>query len=145
MSYIKDDDKKPAYDILLAVLESIGCKLFQCQQQWFVIGLNRINDDVVLFHKYQNSNILKLEFVEEVTLTRSIVKKVFEASPSITVIPPLKKMTTTWDAENEDNLIPEDVVTHLPVNIETDIEDRTPKYWSLQTDKDLRKRTCTQS
>ena len=128
-SYLEKDDKKSSYDILIAVLESIGCKLFQYQQQWIVVGINLMNATEITFSKYTIASDLSLQYVEEVLVVRNILRKRFYATPSITVLSPLKTMTTTWDADNTKSLIPEDVVSHYPVNINTDINDRTVKYW----------------
>ena len=134
-SYIDEDDKKPVYDILLAVLKSIGCKLFQYKEQWLVVGINRINDVEITFYKYVNSAILKLEYVEDVTIERQIIKKRFLETPLISVVPLLKKMTTTWSAEHSDFLIPEDVIGYYPDNLADDVAFVDVKYWEMVTSK----------
>lgn len=135
--YDNDGKKLPAFEILEKVIISIGCRLFQYKNQWLVVGLNRINDAVIQFKKYTVDPALVLNYIEDVTLERTLMNKMFLASPSISLIPPLKKMVTTWDAANSELLIPEDVVTHFPVNIQSNIEDRTAKYWQENFIKDI--------
>ena len=135
--YLDDGDKKSTYDILVAVLESIGCKLFQYEQQWVIVGLNRINDSEINFSKYNVTSLLELVYLEDEVLTRKIIDRVFYATPMITVLPPLKKMVATWAADNVNNLIPEDAIGHLPVNVANDVNDRTLKYWQKIGDKNF--------
>jgi hypothetical protein len=136
-SYKKDNDKKDAYSILLACLESIGCKLFQYKNQWIIVGLNRINDTEINFKKFEITSTLTLNYLGEQIITRNIIKGNFLATPIIEVLSPLQKMEITWDAGNAENLIPLDAVTHLPINIDTDISDRSIKYWETFTDKSI--------
>jgi hypothetical protein len=102
-----------------------------------IIGLNRINEDVITFKRFEITNIFNLNYVGEEVITRNIIKANFFATPIIQVLSPLQKMEIVWDANNAENLIPEDAVSHLPVNIDTDIDDRTVKYWQTFTDDGL--------
>ena len=136
-SYNNKGDKLFAYDVIKKMLVSIGCRLFQYKNQWVVVGLNRINDAEIVFKKYTVDSLLALNYIEEITLTRTIINKKFLSSPTISLIPPLKNVVTTWNQKNSKFLIPEDVVAHYPVDIDTDIDDRTAKYWTLQTDQSI--------
>ncbi|WP_435263452.1 hypothetical protein [Tenacibaculum sp. nBUS_03] len=43
------------YEVMLACLESLGCKLVQVNSQWYVLGLNRFSEQEITFHRYSYS------------------------------------------------------------------------------------------
>jgi hypothetical protein len=132
-----EDDKKSYYDVLVLCLQSIGCTLFLQDNVWYIIGLARFKDSSWVCRRYVYDDYLVLNFDSEVVVDRAVVDVVFEANPIISVAPPVKKVTTVWDAEKTKTLIPEGVVTHLPAGIDVDIDDRTVLYWGLETNKSI--------
>lgn len=132
-----EDDQLDAYSILNKCVEAIGCKLFQYENQWILVGINRVNHVTIEFQKFEVSAALEMQYVENVIIDRNIIEKPFLANPTITVIPELRGVKTSFENKNSEFLIPEDVVTHMPVNFATDVNDRTLKYWSLQSTKNF--------
>lgn len=126
-------DIEAAYDVLLHCLKGIGCCLFQINYAWHIIGLNKLKEPELVLKKYTINSGLTLDYVGVVNYNREVVTDSFIASPSVTIIPPLKKVSVVWQHEGEEFLIPEDVVSHWPVNIGSDVNDRTPKYWQTVT------------
>jgi len=55
----------------------------------------------------------------------------FEASPTISMQPPLYEMTVDWDTEDEFDLLPEDVVYQFPLN--PGVVDYDVRYWKQYT------------
>lgn len=103
-SYSKDSSKKSCYDILVLMLESIGCKLFQYNNQWVICGLNHINFLSIAFKKYGFNSVFELNYLGSVTIDRNLVDADLLETPEISVIPVLNEMTTTWDAEMREDL-----------------------------------------
>ncbi|TVZ55595.1 hypothetical protein OD91_0850 [Lutibacter sp. Hel_I_33_5] len=136
-SYLEGEDKKSVYDVLVDLLTSIGCKLFQYNNQWMIIGINRINHTTILFKKYAPDAQMVLKYVEDVTLERSILNNKFFATPTISIVPPLQSVTTTWNHNNDTSLVPADIITHLPKNLVTDVADETVLYWQKKGSKNF--------
>lgn len=134
----KDADKeeiKDAHTVLDSVLKSIGCALFLFNGAWYVIGINKFKERAITFIKYTQNADAELEFNSLFNLVRPVLQTKFIASPVVSVLPPLQKMETVWDWKPSEYLMPEDVVTHLPVNLDTDPDDLTAKYWNVITNK----------
>lgn len=136
-SYIDGDDKMSVYDILVAILESIGCRLFTVNQIWYVVGISQFNDSSISAFRYDINELFEIADTQTVSITREVLKEPFFATPQITMLPPIKKVTVIWDRDLNENLIPEDVVTHYPLYYDTDVDDRTPKYWQNHTDESV--------
>lgn len=134
-----DDKKVPksAGDVLENVLVSIGCSIFLYNNAWYIIGLNKYKETTLSFSKYTLDGNKDLVFDSQVNSARDLLTTKFVAHPSVAILPPLKKVETDWDWDASVILIPDDVVTALPVNIDSNIEDRTSKYWNLTTDESL--------
>tara|TARA_R110001632_G_scaffold137804_2_gene253419 strand:+ start:9870 stop:12818 length:2949 start_codon:yes stop_codon:yes gene_type:complete len=136
-SYIDGEDRMSVYDILEAVLKSIGCRLFTFEGVWYVIGVSLLQEKTITAYKYAVDEIFTILPAEEVTITREVLIEPFFATPTITMLPPAKVVNSLWDMKLVEYLIPEDVVSHYPVNYATDVEDRTPKYWVNTTDESV--------
>jgi len=135
-AYTDDSGKqKGTFDVLESCLSSIGAKLFLLDGVWYIIGINKFKEKALVFSKYVLGAFDILEYHSKVTYNREIITDLFLASPSLTILPPLKNVSVNWVADNLENLVPEDVVSHMPVNFVTDIDDRTLKYWTLQNNK----------
>jgi len=135
-SYIDDSGKqKGIFEILESCLSSIGAKLFLLDGVWYIIGINKFKQKALVFYKYVLGAFDILEYHSKVTYNREIITDLFLASPSLTILPPLKKVTVNWATDDNEFLIPKDVVTHLPLNIDTDVNDRIARYWQLNAVK----------
>ena len=132
------ENKATAYDVLFYVLKSSGCRLFSYNGTWYVIGLNRFKDDVISATSY---DVLTDQGVlpdgEAVVINRSFLRNYFRKGAVINLLPPLQKSTINWSHNNQESLVPTDLVTHDPANLDTDTTDRTPKYWLITTDASL--------
>lgn len=128
-SYLEDGKKQSVYSVLNKCVTAIGAQLFSYAGVWYLIGLNKFKEPSFTFKKYTLTGSLNLELNTTYVYGREVVDAPFLANPTISILPPLKKVTTVFDNKSTSNLIPVDVVTHLPVNIDTDVNDRTLKYW----------------
>jgi hypothetical protein len=135
--YDDEGKKKNAYDILTDLLVSIGCKLFQCKGRWVVLGLNEFAQDKIEFFEYKNGYLQQFIYQGKTVYERSKKFIKFYSQQIISVDPLLNEMNVTWDADNSKHLIPEDAINAYPLNFDSDVEDRTPKYWNLVSNEDV--------
>ena len=124
--------KASAYEILEHLTK--GHRVFTFMGSWYIIGLNRLNDLNIAAKKYAFPETGTLAAAESVVIDRSLLRQYFYAGTMASTAPPLQKVTVNWTHNNVPSLIPEDLVTHDPLNFETDNTDRTPKYWQIATD-----------
>ncbi len=136
-SYKEDEEAISYFEVLEKALKSIGCVLFLFENKWYVIGLNKLKEKTLSIKKYSSDGFFNMYLDGVENYTRNVLNSKFVATPTVNVISPLQKVTTTWEHDFAENLIPADAVTHMPVNIESNIDDRTPKYWNVTTDKSL--------
>ncbi len=125
------------YEVLEKLLESMGCKIFQYQSRWWVVGLTRFGDAKIPYARYrysfydlENPSVLEGQY----ELERDQLDYVFEATPVVSVIPPLQNIEANWDSKEKTYVIPEDLVSHFPKYYQDDKQDTTPRYWKLITD-----------
>lgn len=138
-SYINDsEDVNTAYAVLDGVLKSIGCTLFLYDNAWYIVGLNRFKEKTISFKKYVLDVSNDLEFSKLINYKRELLNFKFLASPIVNVLPPLQKMETVLDFEDEETLVPEDVVSHFPKFLDTDPDDSTLQYWQVVSDSAFR-------
>lgn len=111
-NFIDNKKKKNAYEILEDLLTTMGCRLFQWKQTWYIIGINRMFDEVIAAEFYTVDGTYYNSGTN--TITRNLKSVVFEASPNITAIPPFKTVTIDWDKDQRSNIFPVDVVYQKP-------------------------------
>lgn len=130
-SYIDDKGKgKSCYDVLEAVLTSIGCKVFQYKSKWWIIGLNRLNEETIKFYKYSVSSV----FEGFETIDRDRLFRTFFATPLIEMEAPLNKLTMSWDWGADEYLLPKNVVSAVPSNFGYNSLYADLVYWKLTSD-----------
>ena len=136
LAYKEDSSYQDVFTVLENCLTFLGCKIFQLDGCWYVTGLNQQKENTVVYKQYEyNINTFKLVYVKEVVVSKELVTSPILEGANIALIPPYKTVTAKWDAEFLETLIPEDVVSHLPVNLSSDPNDLTAKYWDVITDK----------
>lgn len=135
--YNDSGKKKSAYDILVDLLVSIGCRLFQFKGRWVIVGLNEFAQDEIEFFEYRNNYLEEIEFQGKSLLVREKKYTKFFDGQLISVEPLLNEVIVDWDSGKSENIIPKDSVTAFPLNFEDDINDRTPRYWNLVSNRGI--------
>jgi hypothetical protein len=127
------NDNMSCYDVLEKLLESLGCRIFQYKNAWWVLGLSWFSEKVISYRVYPSILPANPNEIQRCELAREELTIPFEQTPELSVLPPIKNIEATWDDKQEEYLLPEDVVTHLPKYYREDIYDTTPQYWQLMT------------
>ena len=122
--YIDDKEKKTdSYTILRNLMKSLHCTLFQQYGEWYIVGINRWDDKLLnldRFHLPENQGLIYIyNYTDKL---RNKTALVFITTPLITMLPPLKEITTKWVQKAEKNLLPKKVA-------EFDFENPTNIYW----------------
>ncbi|WP_435263009.1 hypothetical protein [Tenacibaculum sp. nBUS_03] len=115
------------YEVMLACLESLGCKLVQVNSQWYVLGLNRFSEQEITFHRYSYSGFY-FQYLGDQKEARRKVTGRFLSKPFLTVKQPTAKVEVKWESENTKWLLPEDLVTAFPENFHADHTDNSMRY-----------------
>ena len=125
-NFIKDNKKQDAYTILEGLLTTMGCRLFQWQEKWYVVGINRFNSEEVYCEFYTPQGYgYVADNIESFNRTIKSVK--FESTPQITAIPPIKTVSIDWSKNTTSSVLPTDVVYQIPLN--EGYTDAVPRYW----------------
>jgi hypothetical protein len=133
-----DDENTSVYDIINYIIDSLGCKLFTYKGDWYLIGLNRFSELTIAATKYPvNTDEGVIQPGVSYTITRDILEQPYFATPNITALPKLKEAVVTWSHNSSEFIFPEDVVTHYPVDFETNTNDRTVRYWDIVTNTNI--------
>lgn len=131
-SYVEDE--LSCYDVLERLLESLGLRLFQYNSAWWVVGLTRFSDQIIPYRIYPTTLPESSDDIVQEILTREQYEPLYEATPQVTAIPPLKRVRASWDDKEDVFVTPTDLVGHFPKYYSEDKEDTTVRYWSLTTD-----------
>ncbi|AUC13833.1 hypothetical protein BTO06_01110 [Tenacibaculum sp. SZ-18] len=129
--YMDSGRKKRTYDILSDLLVSIGCKLFQYLGKWVVIGLNEFAHDEIEFFVYSNKYLQSIVYEGKSTFVRNKKFVKFYSEQMISIEPLLNEVVVNWDSDKSKHIIPKDNALAFPLNFDSDVNDRTPKYWTL--------------
>ncbi|HIP36088.1 MAG TPA: hypothetical protein EYG85_04475 [Crocinitomix sp.] len=123
--YLTSGKKKTAYFILEAIVKSLGCRLFQNNSRWFIVGINRFKDYEIIFERYDKNGL----YLSPAKLGRAVLSAKYEAHPQISMLPKLHKMTVEWDFKDEPSITPRDLLYQdfNKENINVDI-----KHWKIQ-------------
>lgn len=114
-TYKSDSDKlDDCYKILDALLETLGCSLFCYMDSWYITGHNRyrlpeFSTPVIQYFKYNVDG--QTEGFVDMLLEPTRIQ--LEATPQITLLPPLQLVTSTWDIDEREDVLPDDVI-HQP-------------------------------
>jgi|GEM_PF-5524105 len=110
-TYKKTDKPDSCYKIIESLLETLGCSLVTYKGIWYITGHNRTltsdNSTIVLQYYRYAVDGTPAGFVD-VPLVPEFVN--FEASPEITLLPPLQRVTATWDIDERENPLPDDAI-----------------------------------
>tara|TARA_B110000037_G_scaffold221947_1_gene294745 strand:- start:397 stop:2655 length:2259 start_codon:yes stop_codon:yes gene_type:complete len=122
-----DDGKKQLnpYQIIDNILVSIGCKLFQWKEVWYVVGINRFADSTIVFEEYDADGV----YVQQTTVNRLENTVVFEENPIVSVQSPFKRVIVEWDKNLSDSIFPKDISYQPPVYIADWSAEGPIKYW----------------
>lgn len=124
-SYVGTKKNKNPYEILDKMLLSIGCKLKQWQEAWYVIGINRETEIDIEFEEYDNDGV----YVQQTTLTRNEVAVVFNEHPTVSLQPQFKHVIINWDKDQDDDILPDDII-YQPFEDPTSWnDDIAAKHW----------------
>jgi hypothetical protein len=112
LAYKEDTNYQDAFTVLENCLTFLGCKLFQFDGFWYVTGLNKQKETTVVYKQYEYIvGSGKLIYDKNVTVTKELITSPILEGASLALIPPYKTITTKWDADYQENLLPADVVT----------------------------------
>lgn len=113
-SYEGTKNKNP-YEILDDILLSIGCKLFQWKEVWYVVGINRFTETTIEFEEYDSDGV----YVQQTEVVREVTPITFYQNPRISIQSPFKNITITWDKDQDESILPVDIIyqpSEEPIN-----------------------------
>jgi len=126
------DDEKQTYDncynILERILLIIGSKLFQYNSEWYIVGINRFEDQNIVFDRY---NLFGGAYLDTNVYTRDIHPIVFlDKSTNVDMIQSYKSVSFSFDRNFEDQILSKDIV-YQPIDNGATWSDSnfTLKYW----------------
>ena len=126
-SYFNEDKKLTVYDILQNILVSFGLKIFQWNNNWYLIGINRWDVDSILTEKYSYLGV----FLSDTSVNRLIKPVYFESSSSITLLPIFKSVETLWENKYDKSILPSDIV-YQPSTTPVDFSVNVPvDHWTV--------------
>lgn len=130
-TYLGTSDKPDdCYKILEGLLETLGCSLFTYQDKWFITAHNAYEFDAfssnfIQYYVYDDGVFTGFE---DMFINPDVVN--FEATPQVSLLPPLKKVTVNWPVDEPENILPDDIIQQP---YETNLQWQNPppiKYWS---------------
>jgi hypothetical protein len=112
-TYVSGSDKlDDCYKIISSILETLGCSLFAYLDTWYITGHNRygtpaVTSSVLQYYKYTASGAPD-GFID-MAIDPVIIQ--MESTPQITLLPPLQKVTTAWDIDEREDILPENIIS----------------------------------
>lgn len=96
--------RKNCYEILDLLCVSLGCTFFGYGNEWFLEGINRKHEASQDVYSYNYLGIYQAQN----TLTKNIETLVnkFNTTPTVSVVSPWKIVNTSWDIQEDGNLVP---------------------------------------
>lgn len=124
--YTDSGKRKDAYEILKAIITSMGFRLFLYAGSWYVIGLNRFKDGTIVTEEYDASGAYT--GTGSILRTERIAK--FLENPFISIVPRFKWVEIDWEIAQRSNVLLEDIVYQKPSGDEGSIYTYALKYWN---------------
>ena len=87
--FLDKKKKKDAFTVLETLIKDTLCVCYQCDNRWYIEGINQRNLRQVTYKKYNTSGV----FVENVLHTRLLKNTKALPTPAITIIPPYNEIT----------------------------------------------------
>ena len=95
------------YNVIENILNILGAKLFQYKSEWYVVGINRFEEQNITFEKYDHFG----SYLGNYVLNRNLDPLVFlDKTANVTVNPSFKEVITTWDKAYKQSILPDDLV-----------------------------------
>ena len=108
-SYVDKDKNLDPYTILEKLLTSMGCKLFQWKEYWYIVGINRMTETTIECEEYDANGV----YIQQTIVDRPQTNIVFYESPTVSVQPSFKTVTVNWDKNQDKSILPEDITYQL--------------------------------
>lgn len=93
LHFIKKDKKQDAYKILNSVLKDMLCKVYQCDDRWYIDALNKTQFVAVNYKHYDAAGA----YVGDVELVRALKESKPLMTPEITMVPPYGEIIVTHE------------------------------------------------
>ncbi len=90
-TFTEKDKKKDAFEILETLMKDTLCLCYQCDNHWYIEGINTRHIREVTYKKYDTDG----NFVNSVVYNRLLKSITALASPMFTIIPPYNEITIT--------------------------------------------------
>ncbi len=132
--YRVDGKVMNCYDVLQTVVKSLGCRLMQVDCKWVLIGLNKLSSLNVDFFEYNFSYLKGVSLVSKKEIQRRKVAGNFLTTPQISIVPPTSLIEVDWKANENEWVLPKDVVTAFPRTFSTNPQDLSLLYWDVVSD-----------
>lgn len=97
-TFLDDKRKLDAYSILETLLQDTLCVCYQCDNRWYIEGINQRNLRKVKFKKYNYLGEYQEE-IEVLKLLKSVTPLVY---PNVTQVPPYNTITVSHKREPQD-------------------------------------------
>ncbi len=130
--WISGDRKINAYEILEAVVQGLGCTLWQERGRWYVAGYASKGDEGVTYQKYDKDGL----YIADVTVNPSVSLQNtldWNTAPQVTLKPPFKAVTIKTSLDKIKELLPETIAaqpwTKTLISHNTFSNAPPTKYW----------------
>jgi hypothetical protein len=90
-TFAEKDKKKDAFEILETLMKDTLCLCYQCDNRWYIEGINTRHIREVTYKKYDTDG----NFVNSLVYNRLLKSITALASPTFTIIPPYNEITIT--------------------------------------------------
>lgn len=127
-AYINESSKTNCYDILDGILLEMGCTLWQQENKWYIIGINKRGLESPVYQHYDKDGV----FIEEIQpSTYGATTIGWDATPDVSVLPAFKQVTVTVGVDTINPIFPEDIVIQswTKTGTTTQYKDPLVKYW----------------
>jgi hypothetical protein len=111
-TYKSSSDKlDDCYKIISAILETLGCSLFAYLDTWYITGHNRYGTPagttpILQYYKYTATG--QPDGLVDMPIEPEVVQ--LEATPQISLLPPFQMVTSTWDIDEREDVLPDDII-----------------------------------
>ena len=103
--YLDGEKEKSTYDILEDIALVLGCKLFQCNMAWCLVGVNRFPEQELIVENYTSLGV----FINKSAVFRTVKDGLFLEGVQISLNPPLQEMLVEWEKKEKNFLFPEKI------------------------------------
>lgn len=125
--FLSDDDGRAScYEILESLLTTLGCTLYSRHDTWYITAATAETQSSREYDIYDSEGTY--QDTQNIARSARLIRRMYDV-PEVMISPPWKTVKVKSEAQEDDSILPEDVVHQVTVIRQHEQKLNHPKYW----------------